>query len=90
MKKVVVIGDGIVGLLSALTSAKYNHDVTLINIGKQANKDSKIERYFSINLLSLSYKCFFLTLLLLQLIFVPFSIPNSFDFDYNYYIFNYN
>ena len=52
MKKVVVIGDGIVGLLSALTSAKYNHDVTLINIGKQANKESKIERYFSINLLS--------------------------------------
>ena len=52
MKKVIVIGDGIVGLLSALTSAKYNHDVTLINIGKQANKESKIERYFSINLLS--------------------------------------
>ena len=41
MKKVIVIGDGIVGLLSALTSAKYNHDVTLINIGKQANKESK-------------------------------------------------
>ena len=52
MKKVIVIGDGIVGLLSALTSAKYNHDVTLINIGKQANKESKTERYFSINLLS--------------------------------------
>ena len=51
MKKVIVIGDGIVGLLSALTSAKYNHDVTLINIGKQTNKESKIERYFSINLL---------------------------------------
>ena len=46
MKKVIVIGDGIVGLLSALTSAKYNHDVTLINIGKQTNKESKIERYF--------------------------------------------
>ena len=52
MKKIVIVGDGIIGLLSALASAKYNHQVTVIDVEKSLSKQAHVERYFSINLLS--------------------------------------
>ena len=52
MKKIVIVGGGIIGLLSALVSAKHNHKVIILNEKKPLPKIPYLERYFAINLLS--------------------------------------
>ena len=52
MKKIVIVGGGIIGLLSALVSAKHNHKVIILNERKTPPKIPYLERYFAINLLS--------------------------------------
>ena len=46
MKKIVIVGGGIIGLLSALVSAKHNHKVIILNERKPPPKIPYLERKF--------------------------------------------
>ena len=52
MKKILIVGDGIVGMLAALSLSAYNNEIYLVKT-KPDNKSKKnFDRFFSINLLS--------------------------------------
>ena len=52
MKNIVIVGGGIIGLLSALIVSKYNHKVIILDTDRERPKKILPERYFSVNLLS--------------------------------------
>ena len=52
MKNILVIGDGIIGMLSAIVLSKIYKNVYLVSNSKKKHYESKINRFFSINLLS--------------------------------------
>jgi 2-octaprenylphenol hydroxylase len=52
MKNILIIGDGIIGMLSAIVLSNIYKNVYLVKSSKKKHYASKIDRFFSINLLS--------------------------------------
>ena len=52
MKKTLIVGDGIVGMLAALSLSAYNHEVYLVNSKLDKSSKKSFDRFFSVNLLS--------------------------------------
>ena len=52
MKNSLIIGDGIIGMLSAISLSNIYENVYLVRNSKKKYRESKINRHFSINLLS--------------------------------------
>ena len=52
MKNTLIIGDGIIGMLSAIVLSSIYKNIYLVKSSKKKHYTSKIDRFFSINLLS--------------------------------------
>jgi 2-octaprenylphenol hydroxylase len=52
MKNILIVGDGIIGMLSAIVLSNIYKNVYLVKTSKKNHYKSKIDRFFSINLLS--------------------------------------
>ena len=52
MKNTLIIGDGIIGMLSAIVLSRIYKNIYLVKSSKKKHYKSKIDRFFSINLLS--------------------------------------
>ena len=52
MKNILIVGDGIIGMLSAIVLSNIYKNVYLVKSSKKKHYASKIDRFFSINLLS--------------------------------------
>ena len=52
MKKILIVGDGIIGMLTALSLSANNNEVYLIKNKLEKRKKTTLDRFFSINLLS--------------------------------------
>jgi 2-octaprenylphenol hydroxylase len=52
MKNILIVGDGIIGMLSAIVLSNIYKNVYLVKSSKKNHYKSKIDRFFSINLLS--------------------------------------
>ena len=49
MKNSLIIGDGIIGMLSAISLSNIYENVYLVRNSKKKYRESKINRHFSIN-----------------------------------------
>ena len=52
MKNILIIGDGIIGMLAAIVLSNIYKNIYLVKSSKKKHYKSKIDRFFSINLLS--------------------------------------
>ena len=52
MKNIAVLGDSLIGLLSALVLSKNKNNIYIFRNTQEDSERENIERYFSINLLS--------------------------------------
>ena len=52
MKNILIIGDGIIGMLSAIVLSNIYKNIYLVKSTKEKHYETKIDRFFSINLLS--------------------------------------
>ena len=52
MKNILIIGDGIIGMLSAIVLSSIYKNIYLVKSSKKKHYASKVDRFFSINLLS--------------------------------------
>ena len=52
MKNILIVGDGIIGMLSAIVLSNIYKNIYLVKSSKKKHYKSKIDRFFSINLLS--------------------------------------
>ena len=52
MKSILIIGDGIIGMLSAIVLSNIYQNIYLVKSSKKKDYKPKVDRFFSINLLS--------------------------------------